>query len=58
MCVLFGSVNINVKRVLNLVRNTGLCFMQLLANFSPTKEAQRQGRVIAGRGEPLQGQSR
>ena len=46
MCVLFGSVNINIKRVQNahgLVRNMDLCFMQLLADFSPQKK--RNGRV-------------
>ena len=46
MCVLFGSVNINIKRVQNahgLVRNMEPCFMQLLADFSPQKK--RNGRV-------------
>ena len=42
LCVLFGSVNMNIIRVLilihSLLRNMGLCFMQLVTNFSPPQK--------------------
>ena len=49
MCVVFGSVNMNIRRVHILVRN-GPVLHGTVGSFLPTKEAQRQGRVRAGRG--------
>ena len=50
MCVLFWRVNMNIERVQILTNQweTSACAS---ASFLPTKEAQRQGRIRACRGE-------